>query len=195
MRIRIRTTESDHEHRRYPNRIKNLLIQHPDHVWVGDITYIRFGTRFIYLAVILDAYTRAVRGWALSCSIDKQLTTDALRMALKQGHSSIVYSDQGSQYTASKHTDLLDSASVNISMADAGQPTQNVLVERVIRTFKEENLDFADYDSFDDSLSQIHHWFEVVYNALRIHSSLGYLTPTEFEPASINCLPSLSAPT
>lgn len=180
-RVRIRTTDSNHEHWRYPNLLKQAVITYPDHAWAADITYIRFGYRFIYLAVILDLYTRAVRGWAVSRSIDKQLTMAALRMALQQGQPSIFHSDQGVQYAAWEHTELLQAAAVQISMADAGQPTQNAFAERFIRTFKEEHVDFADYTSFDDACSQIGHWLEITYNTERIHSAHNYLTPAEFE--------------
>lgn len=191
-RVRVNTTDSNHQHWRYPNQIKGISVTHPDQLWVGDITYIRLGTRFIYLAVILDVYTRAVRGWALSRNIDKELTLDALRMALSKAQSLIFHSDQGVQYAAWEHTQMLKSASVKISMSDAGQPTQNAYVERFIRTFKEEHLDFADYDSFHDALSQIRQWLEQTYNSERIHSALGYLTPTEFEAAFNDNQPSLS---
>lgn len=182
-RVRICTTDSNHEHWRYPNLLKQVVATYPDHVWIADITYIRFGHRFIYLAVILDLYTRAVRGWAVSRNIDKQLTVTALRMALQQGRPLIFHSDQGSQYAAWEHTELLQAAAVQISMADAGQPTQNAFAERFIRTFKEEHVDFADYDSFDDACSQIGHWLEITYNTERIHSAHNYLTPAEFEAA------------
>jgi putative transposase len=182
-RVRIRTTDSNHEHWRYPNLLKQLVITHPEQAWVADLTYIRFGHRFIYLAVILDVYTRAVRGWAVSRNIDKQLTMAALQMALQQGRPLIFHSDQGVQYAAWEHTELLKAASIQISMADAGQPTQNAIVERFIRTFKEEQVDFADYHSLDDARAQIGHWLEVTYNTLRIHSAHDYLTPAEFEAA------------
>lgn len=157
------------------------MITHPDQAWVADITYIRFGHRFIYLAVILDVYTRAVRGWAVSRHIDKQLTMTALQMALQQGRPLIFHSDQGVQYAAWAHTALLTAASVQVSMAAAGQPTQNAFAERFIRTFKEEHVDFA------DASTQIGYWLEVTYNTLRIGCPRGaahdYLTPIEFEAA------------
>jgi putative transposase len=189
-RVRIRTTDSNHEHWRYPNLLKQLAITHPDQAWAADITYIRFGHRFIYLAIILDVYTRAVRGWAVSRNIDQQLTLAALQMALQQGRPLIFHSDQGVQYAAWEHTELLKVASVQISMADAGQPTQNAFAERFIRTFKEEHVDFADYHSFDDACEQIGHWLDVTYNTLRIHSAHDYLTPAEFEPAFLERLAS-----
>lgn len=184
-RVRIHTTDSRHAHWRYPNLIKNKVITYPDEVWIADITYIRLGTRFMYLAVILDAYTRSVRGWALSRTIDQQLTLTALRRALANDRPTIFHSDQGVQYAAWEHTELLRNAGCQISMAEVGQPTQNALVERFIRTFKEEHLDYAEYAHFDDAERQIRHWLEVTYMTERIHSALGYLTPTEFEAAAL----------
>lgn len=184
-RVRIQTTDSSHAHWRYPNLIKHKAITYSDEVWIADITYIRLGTRFIYLAVILDAYTRSVRGWALSRTIDQHLTLTALRMALTNGRPAIFHSDQGVQYAAWEHTELLRNAGCQISMAEAGQPTQNALVERFIRTFKEEHLDYAEYAHFDDAERQIRHWLEVTYMTERIHSALGYLTPAEFEAAAL----------
>jgi putative transposase len=184
-RVRMQTTDSRHAHWRYPNLLKNKVITYCDEAWVADITYIRLGTRFIYLAVILDAYTRGVRGWALSRTIDQHLTLTALRMALANGRPLIFHSDQGVQYAAWEHTELLRNAGCQISMAEAGQPTQNALVERFIRTFKEEHLDYAEYAHFDDAEYQIRHWLEVTYMTERIHSALGYLTPAEFEAAAI----------
>ena len=131
-RVTITTTDSSQPHWRYPNRIKGWKATYPDQVWVADITYIRLGRRFFYLAVILDTCTRAVRGWAVSRNIDQQLTLDALDMALTSGTPFIFHSDQGSQYTAWQHTQRLSLLGIKISMSDKGQPTQNGLVERFI---------------------------------------------------------------
>ena len=178
--VRIQTTDSRHSHLRYPNRIKGLALVRPDQVWVGDITYIRLGRRFIYLAVILDAYTRAVRGWHLSTRMTRQLTVTALRQALLSGTPTIFHSDQGSQYACWDHTALLTAVGTRISMSDAGKPMQNGLVERFIRTVKEEHVDYSEYDDFEDAYRQIAHWLEVEYMTQRLHSQLGYLTPVEF---------------
>jgi transposase InsO family protein len=183
-KVRVQTTDSNHPHARYPNRIKGLKLKRPNQVWVADITYIRLGRRFIYLAVILDACTRAVRGWALSRNIDQQLTLDALDMALAHGRPSIFHSDQGSQYAAWLHTDRLLALKIKISMSDKASPTQNGLVERFIRTLKEEHVDYSEYSDFDDAFGQIKHWLEVVYMRERIHQALDYLTPVEFEMAA-----------
>jgi transposase InsO family protein len=184
-RLRLATTDSRHNHWRYPNLIRHLPIGHPDQVWQGDITFIRLHLRFIYLAVILDGYTRTVRGWAVGRQVDQALTLTALQRALAHGRPSIFHSDQGVQYAAYEHTELLRQSGVRISMADAGQPTQNALVERFIRTLKEEHVDYAEYADLDDAQRQLQRWLEVEYMSQRIHSALGYLTPAEFEAAAI----------
>ena len=187
-RVRVVTTDSKHDLPRYGNLVKNLSISRPNQVWMADITYIRLGRRFIYLAVILDAFTRAVRGWCLGRSLEKELTVNALKMALAR-HSAPDYhhSDQGSQYAAIAYTDLLIAAKAQVSMSAAGQPTENGLAERFIRTLsewmqaKEEHIDYSEYNDFDDAFVQLAHWLEVEYMTERIHSALGYLTPAEFE--------------
>lgn len=184
-KVRVQTTDSRHAHSRYPNRIRSMDISAPDQVWVGDITYIRLGRRFLYLAVILDACTRAVRGWALSRSLEQNLTLEALNRALAQATPFIFHSDQGVQYAAFAHTSLLLEADVKISMSDKGSPTQNGIVERFMRTLKEEHVDYADYQNFDDAFDQVKHWLEVEYMTERVHSSLNYQTPAEFEAAAL----------
>jgi transposase InsO family protein len=184
-KVRVQTTDSHHAHPRYPNRIKGLTLTRPDQVWVADITYIRLGRRFIYLAVILDAHTRAVRGWALSRSLEQQLTLDALDMALAKGIPFIFHSDQGSQYAAWQHTERLLGLGVKISMSDKASPTQNGLVERFMRTVKEEHVDYSEYRDFEDAYQQLKHWLEVVYMTERIHEALDYVTPAEFEAVAL----------
>ena len=181
-RVRITTTDSDHNLPRYPNLVKGLEITRPNQVWTSDITYIRLGRRFIYLAVILDAFTRGLRGWHLSRSLDKDLTISALKMALALHPApDIHHSDQGSQYAALDYILLFEGTRTRISMAAVGQPTENGLVERFIRTLKEEHIDYTEYEDFDDALMQLGHWLEVEYMTERIHSALDYLTPAEFE--------------
>ncbi len=186
--VRIQTTDSHHAYTRYSNLIRGLSLKHPNQVWVADITYIRLGTKFMYLAVILDAYTRTVRGWALSRSLSQELTLTALRIALAKAKPLIFHSDQGSQYAAWLHTDRLDEVKVRISMSDPGKPMQNGIAERFMRTLKEEHVDYADYADFPDAMSQIAHWLEVEYNTQRIHSALAYATPAEFETAAFSSM-------
>ena len=180
-KVRFSTTDSRHDHPRYPNLIKKLKITHVNQVWVADITYIRLGRRFIYLAVILDAFSRAIRGWHLSLSLDKQLSIKALQMALAH-HPAPDYhhSDQGGQYASPRYTDLLPETT-QISMSAVGRPMENGIVERFIRTFKEEHIDYTEYTDFSDAVKQIAYWLEIEYMTERIHSALDYLTPAEFE--------------
>lgn len=181
--VKVTTTDSRHAYTRYPNLIRSVQATRPDQIWVADITYIRLGLRFMYLAVILDACSRAVRGWALSRSLSQEVALNALTMALSHGQPLIFHSDQGSQYAAWLHTDILTQADVRISMSDKGKPMQNGIAERFMRTLKEEHVDYADYADFHDAHQQIGVWVEVEYNTRRMHSSLAYATPAEFEAA------------
>jgi putative transposase len=180
-RRKTRTTDSQHPYPRYENLVKNLEITHPDQVWVSDITYIRLKNDFVYLAVILDVFTRGVRGWCLSRSVDLQLTLDALRMALQAHTPQIHHSDQGVQYASYAYVDLLKAHDVQISMAAIGKAEENGYAERFMRTIKEEEVDLSEYRDFTDAYHQIGLFIQDVYMTKRIHSSLGYLTPAEFE--------------
>jgi transposase InsO family protein len=182
-RVRWHTTDSTHDQPRYPNLVRELTVAYPDHLWVADITYVRLGHRFIYLAVILDAFSRAVRGWHLGRRLGQELALTALAQALTQHVPVIHHSDQGVQYAARGYIDRLTGAGVQISMADVGQPTQNALAERFMRTLKEEHVDYTEYADFVDAEQQLRHWLEVAYNQQRIHSALAYATPMEFEAA------------
>lgn len=178
---KVRTTNSQHGYGRYPNLVQNLSITRPHQVWVADITFVRLAHKFVYLAVIMDVFTRRICGWHLSRSLDQSLTLHALQMALQVATPEIHHSDQGGQYAATAYVELLTDAKVAISMADVGEAWQNGYAERVIRTIKEEEVDLSDYQDFHDAYQQIGRFLTDVYNCKRIHSSLGYLTPAEFE--------------
>ena len=182
-RRKQRTTDSRHPYPRYPNLIKELEIVYPEQVWVSDITYIRLQADFVYLAIIMDVFTRAFRGWSLSRSLDQELTLTALRGALSTHVPEIHHSDQGMQYAADDYIGLLISSDIQISMAAIGKAQENGYAERVIRTIKEEEVDLSEYLDFADAVCQIGHFIEDAYFSKRIHSSLGYLTPAEFELA------------
>ena len=180
-KVRISTTDSNHDLLRYPNRIKRLEITCINQVWVADITYIRLGRRFIYLAIILDAYSRGIRGWHLSRSLDKSLTITALEKALARHPApEIHHSDQGGQYATPKYTSRFPETT-QISMSARGRPMENGIVERFMRTFKEEHIDYTEHRNFTDAMKQTADWLEVEYMTERIHSALAYLTPAEFE--------------
>lgn len=180
---RIRqTTNSQHPWPRYPNLVLNRQVTQPDEVWVADITYVKLQSEFVYLAVVMDVFTRTIRGWQLSRFLDQSLTLEAVQRALAHnGPPQIHHSDQGVQYAARAYVDHLAAAEIEISMSEVGAAWQNGYAERIIRTIKEEEIDLADYHDLADAYAQIGHFIEQVYQHKRIHSALGYLTPAEFE--------------
>ncbi len=180
-RRKKRTTNSAHAFPRYPNLVQDLTIDHPEQVWVGDITYVRLAQGFVYLAVWMDVFTRSIRGWYLGRSLEQTLTVTALQRALAYHCPEIHHSDQGVQYAATAYVELLQAQQIAISMADVGAAWQNGFAERLMRTIKEEEVDLADYQNYADAYQQIQQFLEEVYMHKRIHSALGYLTPVEFE--------------
>jgi transposase InsO family protein len=178
---RKRTTDSNHAFARYPNRVADLEVVRPDQVWVADITYIRLRDEFVYLAVVMDVFTRSIRGWHLGRSLDQELTLTALDRALRERAPEVHHSDQGVQYAATDYVRRLQRYHVAISMAAAGEPRENGYAERLMRTIKEEEVDLSEYQDYADAYRQLGHFIDAVYNHKRIHSALGYLTPTEFE--------------
>lgn len=175
------TTQSDHSFPRYPNRVKDLAVTQPDQVWVADITYIQLEVECVYLAVLMDVFTRAIRGWQLSRSLDHELTLTALQGALQTHTPQIHHSDQGVQYAASAYVDLLTQHHIAPSMAARGKASENGYAERLMRTIKEEEVHLSDYRDYDDARVRLGHFLDEVYTHKRIHSALGYLTPAEYE--------------
>lgn len=180
-RTKYRTTNSQHPYPRYPNLLKAMEVVRPEQAWVSDITYIRLGRGFVFLAVIMDVFTRTIRGWNLGRNLDVDLTLTALRNALSLCIPENHHSDQGIQYAAQAYTDLLKKYSIQISMAAQGKPEENGYAERLMRTIKEEEVDLSEYTDLDDAREQIGCFIDQVYMQKRIHSALGYLTPVEFE--------------
>ncbi len=176
-----RTTFSQHPYGRYSNLIKHLVIERPDQVWCADITYIRLQHEFVYLAVLLDIFTRSVRGWELSGQLSQELPKAALQRALRCATPEIHHSDQGVQYAADGYIALLRAAGVQISMSAQGQPTENAYAERFIRTLKEEEVYLHQYQDAVDARQHIGRFLDDVYMHKRVHSALGYLPPAEFE--------------
>ncbi len=176
-----RTTNSEHSFPRYANLVEQLEIVRPDQIWVSDITYIRLRGEFVYLAVLMDVFTRSIRGWHVGRSLDQSLTLRALEQALAQQTPEIHHSDQGVQYAAHAYTARLHQAGVQISMAEVGAAWQNGYAERLMRTIKEEEVDLSEYEDYTDAVRQLGRFLDEVYMHKRIHSSLGYLTPAEFE--------------
>ncbi|MCE2471355.1 MAG: IS3 family transposase [Anaerolineae bacterium] len=175
-------TDSRHSLGRYPNLIKGIQPERPNQVWVADITYVRVGSEFVYLAVIMDVFTRSVRGWHISWTAGQSLTLAALRKALEHHPApEFHHSDQGSQYAAKAYIKLLRGRGTQISMAAPGKPKENGYAERLIRTTKEEEVYLSDYQNMAEAREQLGYFIEVVYNQQRPHSALDYLTLAEFE--------------
>ena len=164
------------------HQAQKAQVVRPDQVWVSDITYIRLRAEFIYLAVIMDVFTRDIRGWHLRRSLDQTLALLALRRAPARHQApEIHHSDQGGQYAATAYTHKLQDVNVQISMAEVGAAWQNGYAERLIQTIKEEEVDLSEYEDYNDILRRLGWFLDDVYAHKRIHSSLGYLTPAEFE--------------
>jgi putative transposase len=184
----VKTTDSDHGYRIYPNLVKGLKVRGRNQVWVADISYIRIVTGFLYLAVVLDLFSRKVIGWALSEQIDAQLTLAALRMALEERGSvegCIHHSDRGVQYACHAYVEELEAAKMRISMARKGNPYDNAAAESFMKTLKCEEVYLWDYQSVEDVKRRIPYFLQEVYNQKRLHSALGYVTPQEFEQAEL----------
>jgi transposase InsO family protein len=180
----VRTTDSKHPYRVYPDVAKDIVPVRPDQLWRADITYVRVVHEFIYLAVILDAFSRRVVGWALSRHIDAALTLAALRMAItgRTVRAGLVHhSDRGVQYACDEYIALLNEHNIIISMSRKGNPYDNAMAESFIKTLKTEEVYINDYGTVSQAVSNIDKFIEIVYNSKRLHSSLGYLTPCEKE--------------
>jgi transposase InsO family protein len=182
----VPTTDSAHGGRTYPNLLKGTIRTAPDQAWVADITYIRLPTTFVYLAAILDAYSRCCVGWHLSRWIDTELTLAALAMALARRRPApglIHHSDRGVQYANGEYIARLDGVGARVSMAARGNPYENAQAESFFKTLKREEVYLKEYRTFEDAQTNLEPFIEAVYNTKRLHSSLGYRPPVEFEAA------------
>ena len=175
------TTQSVEGLGQWVNRIENLDICRRNQVWVGDITYVRLKGQFIYVSVLMDVFTRMVRGWPVSPHLTQPLTLRPLQHALTQSVPEIHHSDQGVQYLSTAYVSTLISHGIEISLAHRGRPWDNGYAERLIRTLKEEEVYLNEYDDIIDARARIEHFILQVYNHKRPHSALGYLTPVEFD--------------
>jgi putative transposase len=180
----VRTTDSKHGFAIYPNLAKEMVLTDINQLWVADLTYIRLRSEFVYLAVILDAYSRRVSGWELSNSLAVELALGALRMALNGRRFApglVHHSDRGVQYAAHHYTQLLRERQIQISMSRRGNPYDNAQAESFMKTLKYEEVYRSDYSDQRDLRSNVARFLEKVYNEKRLHSALSYLPPAEFE--------------
>jgi putative transposase len=178
------TTDSNHTRKIYPNLARDMILTATDQLWRADITYIRLRDEFVFLAVILDAYSRRVIGWALDRTMEDSLSLTALRMALSRRvvETGLVHhSDRGSQYASGDYTDLLKAHGITISMSRKGNPWDNAACESFMKTLKYEEVLRNEYRDLADARDSIREFLEKIYNHKRLHSALGYLPPAEFE--------------
>ncbi|MFK8138333.1 MAG: IS3 family transposase [Bdellovibrionales bacterium] len=180
----VRTTDSNHSHKVFPNLLPEMTVSGVNQVWTADITYIRISNGFVYLAVILDFYSRKVIGWAISKNIDRHLTINALNMAIdrrKPSSGVIHHSDRGVQYLCGDYIEVLIENEFHISCSRKGNPYDNAWTESFMKTLKDNEVYMWDYQTYLDVVERVPYYIEEVYNKKRLHSSLDYFSPEEFE--------------
>jgi len=190
-RRRAKTTSSKHYFPRYPNLIKGVVVNRINQVWLADITYIRIRSGFVYLAAILDAYSRRVIAYGISAGLETWMALKALRMAIAErnpGPGLVHHSDQGVQYASQEYVAELRRHGFSISMARSGNPYENATMESFFKTLKYEEVYLFDYETMSDVMDRIPYFIEEVYNRKRMHSALGYLSPVNFEQPVSGCL-------
>jgi putative transposase len=178
------TTDSDHSRPVYPNLAAQLELSGINQLWIADITYIRLEAEFIYLAVVIDAFSRRVIGWALDDTIEDDLPLAALRLALEQRGTTaglVHHSDRGSQYASTDYTNLLKASGIAISMSHKASPWENAACESWMKTLKSEEVHRQEYRDLTEARSCLEQFIDKVYNQKRLHSALGYRPPVEFE--------------
>jgi len=182
------TTDSHHDRQVYPNLAREMVPTGIDQLWVADITYIRLASEFVYLAVVIDAFSRRVIGWALDVTVEDDLPLAALRMALELRRPApglVHHSDRGSQYASGDYTDLLKAHGCQISMSHKASPWENAGCESWMKTLKAEEVYRQEYRDLAEARASIAQFIDEVYNHKRLHSALGYRPPVEFEQALV----------
>lgn len=180
----VKTTWSDHDELIYPNLLPEMAVTDVNQVWVADLTYIRVMAGFIYLAAILDVYSRKAIGWAISTSLDRQLTCTALKMAIEKRNPKpgvIHHSDRGVQYLCKEYVQILRQHEFHISCSRKGNPYDNAFAESFFKTLKTNEVDLQTYRDIWDVLDRVPEFLEDIYNERRVHSKLDYVSPNEFE--------------
>lgn len=184
------TTDSNHDFKIYPNLARRLVPTAVNQLWVADITYVRLAEAFVYLAVVLDAFSRKVVGWAMEDHLKASLALAALELALKNRDVApgglVHHSDRGVQYACGDYIDRLEAAGIQPSMSRVGCPYDNAMAESFMKTLKVEEVDGSNYRDIDVARSHIGSFIETVYNRQRLHSALNYLSPMEFEGRPIS---------
>lgn len=190
-KFKIATTDSNHKLPVFPNLARNIEVTRLNQLWVADITYIQLQREFIYLAAVIEIFSRKCIGWDLGRHIDTVLALNALSMAISErkpcGLDGLVHhSDQGVQYASHEYVDMLQKHGIMVSMSRKGNPYDNAFAESFMKTIKAEEVYMKEYRTFDEAYVNIKQFIEEVYNSKRLHSSIGYMPPDEFEVKILN---------
>jgi len=180
----IRTTDSNHAFTVHPNLVRKSVVTRPDQVWAADITYVRMERGFVYVAILMDVFSRKIIGWALSRMLHAKLTVEALKSALKTRKVQpgiIHHSDRGTQYACEEYTQVLKDHGFTISMSRKGNPYDNAKLESFMKTLKTEEVYLNEYESEHEARQNIGRFIDQIYNVKRLHSAIGYTSPAKFE--------------